>query len=53
MKTSITISLTKEEAIYLTKILWRYTCDDDDPNPKSGSLLDEFVDLLDVKPWDL
>ena len=51
MKTSITISLTKEEAIYLTKILWRNECGDD--SSENGSLLDELVDLLDVKPWDL
>ena len=47
----ITISLTKEEAIYLTKILWRNECGDD--SSENESLLDELVDLLDVKPWDL
>ena len=53
MKPMITISLTKEEATKLTKVLKDiYYCDD-----KGGSfesrLLDDLADLLDVKIWDL
>lgn len=52
MKPMITISLTKEEATKLTKILYNNYFDD-----KGGSfenrLLDDLVDLLEVKPWDL
>jgi hypothetical protein len=58
MKARITISLTKEEAIYLTKILYdnnygyeSRTCVRSDS--ENESLLDQLVDLLEVKPWDL
>lgn len=50
MKPMITISLTKEEATKLMKILYGNYY-------KGGSfenrLLDDLVDLLEVKPWDL
>jgi len=52
MKTMITISLTKQEAIYLTKILYDHCCDIGN-NSENDSLLNELVDLLEVKPWDL
>ena len=53
MKAMITISLTKEEAIYLTKILYDNSCGNERSTSENGSLLDELVDLLEVKPWDL
>lgn len=53
MKVMITISLTKEQAIYLTKILYDYSCGHERSSSENGSLLDELVDLLEVKPWDL
>jgi len=52
MKPMITISLTKEEAEKLTKILYSSYCDDKDGSFKHR-LLDDLVDLLEVKPWDL
>ena len=54
MKPMITISLTKEEATKLTKILYDNDsfCDD-----RGGSfenrLLNALTDLLELKPWDL
>ena len=52
MKPMITISLTKEEAIKLMKILYDNYCYD-----KGGSfenrLVDDLADLIEVKPWDL
>lgn len=53
MKAMITISLTKEEAIYLTKILYDNNCGNERSISENESLLDELVDLLEVKPWDL
>ncbi len=55
MKPMITISLTKEEAEKLTKILYNSYCDDKVWRYGSfkNRLLDDLVDLLEVKPWDL
>jgi len=53
MKTMITISLTKEEAIKLTKILYDNYCHDQGGILENQFLLNELVDLLEVKPWDL
>ena len=52
MKPMITVSLTKEEATKLTKILYRNHYGDRDGSFENR-LLDDLVDLLEVKPWDL
>ena len=54
MKPMITISLTKEEATKLVKILYENGSFSD---RRCGSfeyrLLDDLADLLELKPWDL
>ena len=52
MKPMITIPLTNDEAIKLIKILYN------DYHERSSDcfenrLVDDLVDLLEVKPWDL
>ena len=52
MKPMITISLTREEATRLVKILYCSDCDNILPQFE-GQLMDDLADLLDLKPWDL
>ena len=52
MKPMITISLTKEEATTLTKILY-HNCCDYERGSFENRLVDDLSDLLEVKPWDL
>jgi len=52
MKPMITISLTKEEATRLVKILDRQ-CWDSTETSFEQRLLRDLAELLDVKPWDL
>ena len=58
MKPMITISLTKEQATRLVKVLYDNGCQMEfyESEEKEGSfkeLLNDLVDLLEVKPWDL
>jgi len=49
MKPMITISLTREEATRLVKILYRESFD----YTYEKRLLEDLSELLEVKPWDL
>ena len=54
----ITISLTKEQSTRLIKVLYDNDCEMEyyESEEKEGSLkelLNDLVDLLEVKPWDL
>ena len=53
MKPMITISLTKEEAKHLVKVMYNGCCDSENPTVDTSRLLNDLVDLLEVKPWDL
>jgi hypothetical protein len=53
MKPMITISLTKEEATKLTKILYDVHCNVLLRDGSMDQLLNALIDLLEVEPWDL
>lgn len=57
MKTMITIPLDREEAITLTKMIYRSYCDASSEGCSGAELkrrlLEELGDLLEVEPWDL
>ena len=52
MKPMITISLTKEEATKLIRILY-HNYSDYNRDSFGNRLVDDLADLLEVKPWDL